>query len=389
MVQSHDTIKLVDFGLSQFNKLKSSKARGSRFAFSPEKARGNYNISADVWAIGQLANHLITGKRPWAEDRGEILFSIGNCRSPPISKDLQKIIANKPAIKQFFDATLSINPKSRLTIKELINNDCFRPFDSLPENKQTNTLARYYLADSEQRSFNEEPHIDITTFSEEQQDDLSNLYSRVQEKLKQYDFSRETPNYSDANVFGIFQILSDINMSNDTFQFVASILEPQGAPTDGQPFTSLLQTENPSSRQENVPIPTVVLNYSQRKTSEGSSCTRFSKDQSIGHISYENEASTSTEQAASCAETSSYNIPLFEKINPKIHDNFSSESVAVTPEDTQDDVESSQAGFEKFLEGCSAVFPNQQNENFLESNSNFNDDSDSEAVCKLVINCEY
>jgi serine/threonine protein kinase len=90
----HDFVKLIDFGVSKFNKLGSDMAMtrtgavmGTPYYMSPEQARGGKDIDhrSDLYSMGVILYESVTGKVPFdAETFNELLFKIVLSEPPPL-----------------------------------------------------------------------------------------------------------------------------------------------------------------------------------------------------------------------------------------------------------------------------------------------------------------
>eukprot|EP00501_MAST-03F_sp_TOSAG23-6_P000659 GSMAST32.ASY1.ANO1.684.1 assembled CDS len=120
-------IKLVDFGLAvdvgkdEFGGV--HEAAGTPMYLCPEclKNKPNYGKPADVWSIGVVAYVLLCGYTPFYADNDEDLFElikIGDVEYDPEDWNL----VSDTAIG-FIKSILNIDPKSRPTIKTLLEHD--------------------------------------------------------------------------------------------------------------------------------------------------------------------------------------------------------------------------------------------------------------------------
>ena len=61
-------IKLIDFGMSKICADKNAKLKtlmGTPFYVAPEVLRGEYGFESDLWSVGVIAFHLLTGEPPF------------------------------------------------------------------------------------------------------------------------------------------------------------------------------------------------------------------------------------------------------------------------------------------------------------------------------------
>lgn len=78
-----NNVRLLDFGMARrFSSSQHFHDRaGTIYTMSPEALRGDYTEKADMWSIGVMAFHLLSGKRPfWGESKTEIARKVANAR---------------------------------------------------------------------------------------------------------------------------------------------------------------------------------------------------------------------------------------------------------------------------------------------------------------------
>jgi serine/threonine protein kinase len=90
--------------------------QGSIYWMAPEVARSTkgYSAKVDIWSLGCLILEMLTGKQPWANVQGNIIYLLGKGTSPPIPEDLS------PLAKDFLGLCFSIDPDKRPTATALL-----------------------------------------------------------------------------------------------------------------------------------------------------------------------------------------------------------------------------------------------------------------------------
>jgi tRNA A-37 threonylcarbamoyl transferase component Bud32 len=106
----HDFVKLIDFGVSKFNKLGSDMAMtrtgavmGTPYYMSPEQARGGKDIDhrSDLYSMGVILYESVTGRVPFdAETFNELLFKIVLSEPPPLRQVCPEVDAAFESITQ-------------------------------------------------------------------------------------------------------------------------------------------------------------------------------------------------------------------------------------------------------------------------------------------------
>ena len=81
MVTENDEIRLIDFGLSIIQETKNLKERaGTPLYMAPEVVEKKYGKQADMWSLGVLLYHLVSGWLPFvALTEADLYKKIKNC----------------------------------------------------------------------------------------------------------------------------------------------------------------------------------------------------------------------------------------------------------------------------------------------------------------------
>ena len=75
MIDKHDNIRLIDFGLAAIKRNKSlDTIAGTPLYMAPEVIKGNYGKEADMWSLGVLLYTLVSGYLPFQADNNAALF---------------------------------------------------------------------------------------------------------------------------------------------------------------------------------------------------------------------------------------------------------------------------------------------------------------------------
>ena len=124
LVDSYGRAKLADFGLAHmFSKGESSRGkRGSRAFLAPEILTASQfdPFIADVWALGVTMFCMAVGKIPWDTSSNKamckaICLGMPNAEDVEVPVDLKKVIG----------AALTVHPKKRATLDQLLKNEVF------------------------------------------------------------------------------------------------------------------------------------------------------------------------------------------------------------------------------------------------------------------------
>lgn len=89
---------------------------------SPERVEGKpYDGKADVWSLGVIVYHLLTGQSPWPEnDFGDFLDEIVDGKIPPLSDDFPE------PIRDFVAKCMTRNLDDRPTASDLMDHQIFQ-----------------------------------------------------------------------------------------------------------------------------------------------------------------------------------------------------------------------------------------------------------------------
>ncbi|KAH9499030.1 nuclear receptor co-repressor 1 [Bulinus truncatus] len=140
LMSDEHNVKLADFGLTRkFEEITKTYTKGvgtSRFmapemvALKEDGSNYYYNRSVDIWAIGCIVLHMLTGKPPFPNlSEPQVIFRLGHPDPCPARDLLSKVSEN---CKKFFSKTLATNPRERSTADSLLK-ESFVTGERLPE----------------------------------------------------------------------------------------------------------------------------------------------------------------------------------------------------------------------------------------------------------------
>lgn len=121
-----NNIRLLDFGLARiFSRSKPMHERaGTIYTMSPEALLGEYNEKADMWSIGVMTFHLLSGERPfWGESKGDIARKVTAARYS-MDGDVWETISKEA--KSFVRVLLQSDPVLRSNPTEALKSPWLR-----------------------------------------------------------------------------------------------------------------------------------------------------------------------------------------------------------------------------------------------------------------------
>ena len=121
-----NNIRLLDFGLAKiFSRSQPIHDRaGTIYSMSPEALRGDYNEKADMWSLGVLTYHLLTGKRPfWGTTKSEIAQKVTAGRYSMVGPEWEKVSREA---KSFVHECLQFEPILRYSPVEALKSPWLR-----------------------------------------------------------------------------------------------------------------------------------------------------------------------------------------------------------------------------------------------------------------------
>ena len=127
LIDSRNTLKIADFGLSNMYKNNEllSTACGSPCYAAPEMIAGEkyYGLSADIWSSGIILYTMLCGRLPFEDKDNEVLYKKikeGNFKIPDFLSE---------NAKDFLVKILNVNPKKRYTIAQIKKHPWFNLLD--------------------------------------------------------------------------------------------------------------------------------------------------------------------------------------------------------------------------------------------------------------------
>ncbi|GAB4861548.1 Cyclin-dependent kinase 4 [Ancistrocladus abbreviatus] len=119
-------MKLIDFGLSDFNKPdeRLNDIVGSAYYVAPEVLHRSYSLEADIWSIGVITYILLCGSRPfWARTESGIFRAV--LRADPGFDDLPWPSVS-PEAKDFVKRLLNKDYRKRMTAAQALTHPWLR-----------------------------------------------------------------------------------------------------------------------------------------------------------------------------------------------------------------------------------------------------------------------
>ena len=161
-----NNIRLLDFGLAKiFSRSQPIRDRaGTVYSMSPEALRGEYDETADMWSLGVLTYHLLTGKRPfWGDTKSAIARKVVAARYSMVGPEWENVSREA---KSFVRECLQFEPLLRYSPVEALKSPWLRKHtefnikslsknelgvlkmvqDSNPRRREMEKLALYAIA---------------------------------------------------------------------------------------------------------------------------------------------------------------------------------------------------------------------------------------------------
>ena len=123
--ENYFNIKICDFGLSALKKNtdKLHTILGTPYYMAPEVLKGDYNEKCDIWSIGAITYHLITGTEPFKGDTSNQIFSRILYTEPDYSPS--KFWNTSQILIDFLKKCFLKDPTTRPTAREALSHPWF------------------------------------------------------------------------------------------------------------------------------------------------------------------------------------------------------------------------------------------------------------------------
>jgi calcium-dependent protein kinase len=129
----HETIKLIDFGLSKILKGSSvmSTRVGTPYYISPDVLSGNYNKACDLWSAGVILYILLSGYPPFAGATDSATMQM--VRNGVFSFSRPEWISVSLGAKDLISNLLVIDPADRYSVEQALHHPWIHQLDELSE----------------------------------------------------------------------------------------------------------------------------------------------------------------------------------------------------------------------------------------------------------------
>lgn len=135
------TPRLMDFGISRVmqTSLQSSTIVGTNAYMSPEALDGKYSFQSDIWSVGVVLYHLLTGTLPFPQEHPtERMFAIVQKDFEPLTDDIP------PEIQRIIKKSLEKLAENRYQTASLMREDLqhflYGNFSTNPQRRPTEVL---------------------------------------------------------------------------------------------------------------------------------------------------------------------------------------------------------------------------------------------------------
>lgn len=171
MIDSGLNVVLIDFGLSKLNsKNRFKSVIGSPLYMSPEVYNGKYNNKCDIWSLGVLAYHLISGRHPFMGDTVEEVQKNAQTGTLEFSEEIWETVS--PSWKDLLECMIVVDSKSRYSATEVLKHPWLNSLNDTCDDGVTMASSKNVL--SSIQNLNQEWKVDKSKDGTISFDDLKN-----------------------------------------------------------------------------------------------------------------------------------------------------------------------------------------------------------------------
>ena len=268
--KNYSSLKLIDFGFTNIYHKKRKNLAGSPYYMSPEILEGNSYPQSDVWSLGIIIYHMLTGKYPFKGKTCEILYD--NIKNQDFNLlNTLKLNCSDEA-KDFLVKCLNKDYNERLTAEECLEHPwitkfCLKKNFNTISNTETNDNSSDYDKKDDLKKeiyllLNKiNPEIDINELREYfisldadntgklSINDIQKTFEELnidynQEKLKTICQDLDSTNDGQINYYNLLDIISSSNNFEDEDKLldVFNLLKQENSNKQTITFDSMLKS---------------------------------------------------------------------------------------------------------------------------------------------------
>ena len=131
MVNDHDMLRLIDFGLAKSNSTSTGKyvgVQGTPYYMAPEAVNGIITKQVDIWSVGVILYIMVSGLPPFDGDTPDQIFA--KIKAVDYNLNTRQFNSVSPECKDLIRKLLVHDPKKRLTISQTLQHDWIKKYSA-------------------------------------------------------------------------------------------------------------------------------------------------------------------------------------------------------------------------------------------------------------------